>query len=569
MIVKRILTRNHNQKTFVGKTITLIILVSCLFIFPIAPAHPNTFPLVRNLTMMVSEPEITHLSASDIETSVDKLDSRITVLIHFKPTASAEERQTYITNVQGIPLLWIDPLNVAKVSIPSSVKNSMDRQEVSASSIDVIDLIEQDGMVYSTSLSEQSKLEAMQYSYSTTHSRYMDRSTMKQQTEFITLLIHFKDSTNEEERNSYISNLDGELLLWIDALNIAQVRVPSSIVQHLDDIPVGGANDAVKLFELDEPVYNVVTNDPALGNHDLTYTPELLNLSEAWNQTTGNPNTVIAVLDTGIAVEHPEFRNKLLDGFDFFNNDNNPDDDNGHGSHVAGIAAAAINNGIGSAGMCGGCSLLPVKVLSEHSIGTWSSVSAGIVYAVDNDADVIVLSLGSTLGSKIVEDALKYAFDHDVLVIAAVGNANSSRAFYPAAYEGVIGVSATDRDNKRWALSNFGDYVDISAPGHNIYSTYNDLENLHKGHVTMSGTSMAAPHVGGLVGLIKSQDPTRDSAEITEILFHTATNLGKPGKDALFGYGLINPVAALSTDLDGTRSRDHDNDIWYLPMLVQ
>lgn len=569
MIVKRILTRNHNQKTFVGKTITLIILVSCLFIFPIAPAHPNTFPLVRNLTMMVSEPEITHLSASDIETSVDKLDSRITVLIHFKPTASAEERQTYITNVQGIPLLWIDPLNVAKVSIPSSVKNSMDRQEVSASSIDVIDLIEQDGMVYSTSLSEQSKLEAMQYSYSTTHSRYMDRSTMKQQTEFITLLIHFKDSTNEEERNSYISNLDGELLLWIDALNIAQVRVPSSIVQHLDDIPVGGANDAVKLFELDEPVYNVVTNDPALGNHDLTYTPELLNLSEAWNQTTGNPNTVIAVLDTGIAVEHPEFRNKLLDGFDFFNNDNNPDDDNGHGSHVAGIAAAAINNGIGSAGMCGGCSLLPVKVLSEHSIGTWSSVSAGIVYAVDNDADVIVLSLGSTLGSKIVEDALKYAFDHDVLVIAAVGNANSSRAFYPAAYEGVIGVSATDRNNKRWALSNFGDYVDISAPGHNIYSTYNDLENLHKGHVTMSGTSMAAPHVGGLVGLIKSQDPTRDSAEITEILFHTATNLGKPGKDALFGYGLINPVAALSTDLDGTRSRDHDNDIWYLPMLVQ
>lgn len=373
--------------------------------------------------------------------------------------------------------------------------------------------------------------------------------------EIVAVLIHFNPSVTELERQDYIASIGGEMLAWIEPLQVAKVRILRSVKDKLSSLPITGASSPVDAVESDGLVYGTYDpNDPDLADPQRMYTPELLNLYKAWDYTTGSPDTVIAVLDTGITSKHPEFSGRILDGYDFYNDDDDPEDDHGHGTHVAGTAAAAINNGVGGAGLCGRCSILPIKVLNQNNAGTWSGVASGIVHAADKGADIIVMSLGSTSGTIVVENAINYALDKDVIIIAAAGNANSNRDFYPAAYPGVIGVGATDRNDERWALSNYGDYVDVSAPGHVIYSTYYDLNNSYDGHVFMSGTSMATPHVGGLAGLIKSQDQTRTSAEVIDILLSSAFDLGDVGRDDLFGHGRIDPVAALSKSVTKTES---------------
>lgn len=393
------------------------------------------------------------------------------------------------------------------------------------------------------------------------------------------VLIRFRAETSLAQRDAYIEKISGELLLWIDALHTAQVRIPSHL-EIENDIVVGesvrsdGANgDAVTSASIhsvalsvedDGVVYGTFEpNDPDLYREQRVYTAELLGLFDAWEYTVGVPDVTIAVLDTGIASAHQEFAGRIKPGYDFYNDDNDPEDDHGHGTHVSGTIAAGIDNGIGSAGLCGGCSILPIKVLNQNNAGTWAGVAAGITYAADNDADIIVMSLGSTSGTKVVEEAISYAISKDVVIIAAAGNANSNRNFYPAAYDGVIGVAATNQNDDRWVLSNYGSYVDISAPGHVIYSTSNDLDNSYDGHVFMSGTSMATPHVGGLVGLLKSQDVTRSSTELIDILLNTALDLGDPGFDEYFGMGRIDPVAALTYDISVQPSASLGGSVWH------
>jgi len=259
-------------------------------------------------------------------------------------------------------------------------------------------------------------------------------------------------------------------------------------------------------------------DDPDLYDTDRVYTTELLDLHEAWDYTVGDPEIVIAVLDTGITFGHPEFADKVLSGKDFYNRDDDPTDDHGHGTHVAGTSAANINNGIGSAGLCGRCSILPVKVLNENNAGTWSGVAAGVTYAADEGANIIVMSLGSVAGTRTIEEAIRYAVEKDVLIFAASGNINSSKDFFPAAYPGVMGVAATDKSDRRWSLSNYGDYVDISAPGHRIYAAHKDLDNQYEGHLFMSGTSMATPHAGGLAGLLWSQEVRINILELVVLI---------------------------------------------------
>lgn len=373
-----------------------------------------------------------------------------------------------------------------------------------------------------------------------------------------TVLIHFQEGTSEAARQQFYAEIQAELVHWIAPLNVAKVRI-SGGSHSLDEINmIGGASDEspVTTVELDGEVHGTFTaNDPDLYDEQRTYAHDLLELNNAWDYSTGSAGTVIAVLDTGIASAHPEFSGRILDGYDFYNNDDDPEDDHGHGSHVSGTAAAAINNGLGAAGLCGGCSILPVKVLNENNAGTWSGVASGIVFAADQGADVIVMSLGSTSGTQVVENAINYALGRDVIIVAAAGNANSNRKFYPAAYEGVIGVAATDRNDQRWALSNYGSYVDVSAPGHLIYSTFNDLDNSYDGHVFMSGTSMATPHVGGLAGLIRSVKPSLSHHEVADIIQNSALDLGESGWDEMYGHGRINPAAALAQMPDsGTAS---------------
>ncbi|RME86018.1 MAG: peptidase S8, partial [Caldilineae bacterium] len=289
-------------------------------------------------------------------------------------------------------------------------------------------------------------------------------------------------------------------------------------------------------FDPDDPYYN----DP-----NLVYGPQQINAPAAWDITTGSSQVTIAILDTGIDLSHPEFAGRVLAGWDFVNQDSDPSDDHGHGTHVAGIAAAAINNGTGIAGIAGNASIMPVKVLDQNGSGWWSEVAAGIIWAADHGADVINMSLSGPADSQTARDAIAYANSLGTVVVVAAGNDGTDSPRYPAAFENVIAVGATTYQGARWTLSNFGPNVDVMAPGATIYSTYGKLGQ-PSGYQFMTGTSMAAPHVAGLVALMRSANPSLSPTEIRDAIQNTAVDLGDPGYDAFYGYGLVDAYAALS-----------------------
>jgi hypothetical protein len=256
-------------------------------------------------------------------------------------------------------------------------------------------------------------------------------------------------------------------------------------------------------------------------------------------------------------------------GWDFANNDNDPrQDDYGHGSHVAGIAAAATDNGAGIAGVAFNSSIMAVKVgytdpeSGEH-LARYTDIAYGIMYAADNGAEVINLSLGGYGYSLGLKGAVNYAWDAGCVLVGAVGNDNKSDPFYPAAYDNVIGVSATDQNDAKAPWSNYGSHVAVAAPGSSIYSTYwNDGST----YAHMSGTSMSAPHVAGLAALLFSQDGGRSNAEARSIIEGSADDLGDAGWDQYYGYGRINAYKALGTRsaviepaTGGSLSADDDN----------
>ena len=276
----------------------------------------------------------------------------------------------------------------------------------------------------------------------------------------------------------------------------------------------------------------------------------------AWDIVTGTNSTIIAIVDSGIDLDHPDLScaGKLTAGYDFVNRDDNPDDDHGHGTHVAGIAGACTDNNLGVAGMSWGVRLMPVKVLDASGSGSYSDLAAGIIYSVDHGAQVINLSLGGIFDSQTMFDGAQYAHDHGVLVTAAAGNcaAGGSRCngyvnpiMYPGAYTTTLAVAATDLVDNHAYFSEYHPYVDVAAPGVGIWSTY-----LGGGYTSKSGTSMATPFVSGLAGLIRSVDPALTRDEIQGIIESTAEDLGAPGKDNEFGHGRIDAWRALESQFD-------------------
>lgn len=418
----------------------------------------------------------------------------------------------------------------------------------------------------------------------------------KDNAETLTLLVNFAPGTTTTERDAVLARMGAELVHWIEPLYTAEIRMltPGTNLLTSAMVSVAGEQQVVSIesngYVSGVPV-EVVTlipgdaggqstipptpieiNDPDFNDPQRVYAPKMLQLAYAWQYTMGTPSTVVAVVDSGVNAAHPDLLGRILDGYDFVNDDEEALDDHGHGTHIAGLIAANANNGTGSAGLCPLCSILPIKVLNASNVGTWSDVAAGIVYAVDHGAQIINLSLGGTSNAPVVQAAVDYATQHNVLIVAAAGNSRSDTPFYPAALEDVIAVSATRQDDTRWSLSNFGSWVDVAAPGYTIYSTYHDLNNYYGGYIFMSGTSMAAPHVAGLAGLLLSQNPERTAADLRRILLETADDLGEPGTDVDFGAGRINAKDALMLEapqpendavLSGTVWQDeNENGTW-------
>lgn len=236
----------------------------------------------------------------------------------------------------------------------------------------------------------------------------------------------------------------------------------------------------------------------------------------AWDTTVGSRNVIIAVLDTGVAA-HDEFTGKLLPGTDLVNGDNDPTDDNGHGTSAAAVAAADANDA-GVAGLCWECRILPVKVLDANGGGGTFAVAEGIVFAADNGADVINLSLGGPSASLSVNNAVAYARSKGAIVIAAAGNENTSTPSFPAAAPGVISVGATDLNDQKFNFSNFGPWVKVAAPG------CNPAPELDGTYSMFCGTSSATPLTSGVVGLALSMGAA--PAAVEAALLATADPVG-------------------------------------------
>lgn len=280
-----------------------------------------------------------------------------------------------------------------------------------------------------------------------------------------------------------------------------------------------------------------------------------LNVTEAWRTTQGE-GVVVAVVDTGVSANEDGFF-KLLQGRDFVDDDNTPDDLNGHGSHVAGTIGQASNNGIGTAGVAPKVSILPVRVLDANGSGDNTNVAEGIIWAVDNGANIINLSLGSSANSETVADAVAYAYENNVTVIAATGNDGFTDFIgYPAALPTPIAVGSVDLSNAIAFYSNQGKEIDIVGPGGDTGADANG-DGMQDGvlqetrmsgtwsYYFLQGTSMATPHVAGVAALVYANG-IHDPDRIREVLQGSATDLGANGWDSTFGYGLVDPVKALS-----------------------
>ena len=263
---------------------------------------------------------------------------------------------------------------------------------------------------------------------------------------------------------------------------------------------------------------------------------------QAWNFTVGLSNIFVAVLDSGVNAAHPDLATRILPGYDFVFNDPDPADDFGHGTAVCGTIVAAGNNGAGVAGVAFGCRVLPVKVMDAAGFAYYSSIAQGIHYAVDAGARIINISIAGSSPSSTLQDAIDYAWDHNVVVVAAAGNNADNVPQYPAACEHVIAVSATEPGDTLASFSSFGDDIALSAPGDTIWTTQRDPANPYG---AWRGTSFASPIVAGVAALVVSANPLLSSTQIVSVLEQSADDVGAPGWDALFGYGRVNAANAV------------------------
>lgn len=293
-------------------------------------------------------------------------------------------------------------------------------------------------------------------------------------------------------------------------------------------------------------------NDPFLGTESLWaqeeeqwYIPKI-QANEAWDLTKGQ-SIVVAVIDTGLDLNHPDLQGQWVKGYNELNPSSPPQDDQGHGTHVSGIISAAMNNQIGIAGIAPASKIMPVKVLDSSGNGDDMDVAVGIRWAADHGANIINLSLGEGLnlagsfdGSTYITEAVDYAQSKRILVVAAAGNDGVGTISYPAALPGVLSVAATTSENKLTDFSNYGLPLSLEAPGDRILSTYPQASS--NGYEHLGGTSMASPMVSAVAALIWSANPTWTSTQVTRKLLDSATDTQKKGWTETQGFGLVNAL---------------------------
>jgi len=382
------------------------------------------------------------------------------------------------------------------------------------------------------------------------------------------ILVKFKPQMSIQAADSILKAYEARSEKIIPKLNVHVVRVgnESSVEETLSALQ---KNPDVLYAEPDYKVRLCDTpNDPLFSKQYALYNPggvlqipgspsgtarADIKATSAWDYNKGSENVLVAVIDTGVDYTHPDLKNKVISkGKDFANNDDDAYDDFYHGTHVSGIIAAETNNAEGVAGLAWNCKILPIKVITAQGEGDYDWVVQALMWAADFEQNglkvsVINMSLGGSDPSETMEEALKYAYEKGLVLVAASGNEHSS-VLYPAAYDQYcLAVGASDYNDQVASFSNYGPEVDVVAPGVWVLSAYPLWLTLpgHLPYAYATGTSMAAPHVAGLAALIKSGKPWLTPGEIMKIIKYTADDIGDPGRDDYAGYGRINCERAL------------------------
>ncbi len=391
------------------------------------------------------------------------------------------------------------------------------------------------------------------------------------------LLVRFRPGVGHGRSEEILAAEGAASLRAVPKLDVRVVRVPPGLtveraIERLSRMP------EVEYAEPNYTLHALQSSDPGLSHQ---WAPQKIGAPAAWGITSGSPAVIIAVVDTGIDYRHPQLapniwsnsgevpgngvdddHNGLKDdirGWDYANNDADPLDDHMHGTHVSGIAAAILDDDPeGMAGVCPSCTLMPVKVLAADGSGSLDKAASGIIYAADNGARVINLSLGAPSGTTTLENAINYAWDHGVLVVAAAGNDAAEKMLYPAGYPNTMAVASTGDADLHSCYSNTGyGYVAVAAPGEKIYSTTLVDAEGKPTYAAYSGTSMASPHVSGLAGLLFSRSLLENknwtNSYVRSLIEGGAIDLGPLGVDGGYGKGRIDAWRSINEDTSPAR----------------
>ena len=352
-------------------------------------------------------------------------------------------------------------------------------------------------------------------------------------------IIVFKPGVSEERQEELIKRFNINKTKDLRLINGKAVLLSERLENKLKRLPeILRIDNDVEVFTLAR--FYQLKKYKSQPSQVLPWGIDRIDAERVW-ATTSADNVTVGVIDTGIDLKHPDLQANIKGGYNAINPRKLPQDDNGHGTHVAGIIAA-LNNDIGVVGVGPKIDLYAIKVLGANGSGYLSDVIEGLDWAIQKNIQVVNMSLGTSENVLSFQEAIQRAYNAGITIVAAAGNTGGS-VLYPAAYPEVIAVSAIDQYDQIASWSSRGQEIDFAAPGVSIYSTYKGSS-----YATLSGTSMAAPHLAGVAALVLSQldkcdinnNGECDPGEVKEKLKNSTEDLGSPGWDDLFGFGLVN-----------------------------
>jgi subtilisin family serine protease len=351
------------------------------------------------------------------------------------------------------------------------------------------------------------------------------------------LLVQLRTGIDQPSASTVLARHWARIEKTIEPLGVFVMNVPDDAVDEIAaQLETSGAFNYV---ERDYVAHSAgAPNDPGFRSE---WHLAAIHAADAWNISTGAPGAPIAILDSGIDATHPDLAGRITTGWNFLSGSTDTSDVLGHGTAVAGTAAAATNNGIGVAGVSWNNPIMPLVVLNANDSAAYSDIARAITYAAERGVRIINVSVSGAQPSMTLQNAVNYAWSKGAIVFAAAGNGGSSAPSYPAACSNVVAVAATDATESLAPFSSYGSWITLAAPGKDILTTTRG-----GGYAQWYGTSFAAPIVASVAALVLSIQPSMSNADLVSLLEQTSDDLGAPGFDPLYGWGRVNAYRAVS-----------------------